>query len=142
MCSEFAGESRCGGVISTELHMQLCGDHSSAWLFSCGFCFASTEHFFWGGLLPMGVCFCLNIFLLVTQFLSITLLTQVTVIVIMFLWKPFDHFLLTASFYLHVKNILNLKSFYYCFLYINHWFSYIFSGLSKSSHLSLFIYPC
>ena len=61
--------------------------------------------------------------------------------VIMFLWKPFRHFLMTVLFYLHVKNILNLNSFD-CFLFINHWFSYIFSGLSKSSHISLCYMAC
>ena len=36
-------------------------------------------------------------------------------IVIMFLWKAFAHFLMAVLFYLHVKNILNLNSFNYCF---------------------------
>ena len=61
VCSRFAGESRCGGVISIELHMQLCGHHSFVWVFSCGFCFVFAENFF-GWMLPLGVCFCLNTF--------------------------------------------------------------------------------
>ena len=48
VCSQFAGEHRCGGMISIKLHMHLCGDHSSAWVFSCGFCFTFAKHFFGG----------------------------------------------------------------------------------------------
>ena len=38
------GESRWRCVISIELHMQLWG-YSSAWMFSCRFCFAFAKHF-------------------------------------------------------------------------------------------------
>ena len=76
---------------------------------------------------------------LITQFLLLYYATDFDVsddIVIMFLWKPFDYFLMKVLFCLH------LVSFEYCFLFINYLFSHIFSGLSKSSHLSFFVYPC
>ena len=79
--SKFTAECQWIDVISMKLLMQLCGDHSSTWVFFCGLCFAFAEHFLGGHF------FCLNIFL----------------------WKPFDHFLMTVLFYFHAKNILNLK---------------------------------
>ena len=100
----------------------------------------------WGSLFCMGVllwflfCICGTLFLGIASaclFLS-KHLSLVTMIAIMFLWKPLDHFLMTVLFYLHGKNILNLNSFEYCLLFINNWFSYIFSGLSKSSYLPPF----
>ena len=142
VCGRFAVKSWCGGMISIELHMQLCGDHSSVWVFCCGFCFVFAEHFF-GWIVVLG-CLLLSKHLSLRRnfYSSITLQKQVKMIIIMFLWKPFVNFLMTVLFCLHVKNILDLNGSNYCFLFINYWFSYIFSELSKSSHLSLFIYTC
>ena len=68
VCSWFVGESLCGGVISIELHVQLCGDYSSVLVFSCGFRFAFAEHFFFFG---RGALFIASGFLLLSKHLSL-----------------------------------------------------------------------
>ena len=62
------GQEPVQGLISIELHMQLCGDHSSAWVVSCGLCFAFAEHFF-GGIIASGYLLLSKHLSLITQFL-------------------------------------------------------------------------